>query len=214
MENINNSVVLAGEIASELKFSHESYREKFYSFELKIERISGNEDYIPMLVSDRLMDLSLLTQGTYVFVEGQIRTYNIHENEKNRLIINVFVKDIDVVEVSCSNNVVEVDGFICKQPIYRKTPLGREITDLLLAVHRPYGKSDYIPCIVWGRDSRYASTFNVGDEIKVSGRIQCRQYTKRINEDEVETRMAYEVSASQVDLINEGGEKKSAECEE
>lgn len=202
----NNVVNLIGEIVSEKRYSHEVYGEKFYIYDLSIARLSGENDLIPLTISERLMNLDELNIGTKVTVEGQFRSYNKHEENKNRLILSVFVRSIDVLTEEDENkndNSIKLDGFICKKPNYRKTPLGREITDLLIAVNRPYGKSDYIPCIVWGRNARYTSDLEVSTHVTIYGRIQSRTYKKKISETETEDRVAYEVSVSKIDIVSE-----------
>lgn len=202
----NNVVNLIGEIVSEKRYSHEVYGEKFYIYDLSIARLSGENDLIPLTISERLMNLDELNIGTKVTVEGQFRSYNKHEENKNRLILSVFVRSIDVLTEEDGNkndNSIKLDGFICKKPNYRKTPLGREITDLLIAVNRPYGKSDYIPCIVWGRNARYTSDLEVSTHVTIYGRIQSRTYKKKISETETEDRVAYEVSVSKIDIVSE-----------
>lgn len=202
----NNVVNLTGEIVSEKRYSHEIYGEKFYIYDLSIARLSGENDLIPLTISERLMNLDELNIGTKVIVEGQFRSYNKHEENKNRLILSVFVRSIDVLTEEDGNkndNSIKLDGFICKKPNYRKTPLGREITDLLIAVNRPYGKSDYIPCIVWGRNARYTSDLEVSTHVTIYGRIQSRTYKKKISETETEDRIAYEVSVSKIDIVSE-----------
>ena len=214
----NNSLVLMGKVANEKTFSHEIYGEKFYQFSLSVPRLSGNADNIPITISERLFKDEDIAIGKNVKVNGQFRSYNGYENNKNRLVLTVFVKDIEFLpdgdEVLSDKDVVsnEVDltGFICKPPIYRQTPFGREITDILIAVNRAYNKSDYIPCIAWGRNARFCSKMPVGTEIKVVGRIQSRTYEKKHEDGSVEQRVAYEVSVANLELVN----KDSVEMEE
>lgn len=194
----NNVVTLSGEITSEGKFSHEIFKEGFYSYTLSVNRLSEETDNITLTISERLINPDQLPVGTKITVVGQFRSYNSHEGERNRLILSVFVREI-LEETEKDKNEIALKGYICKQPTYRKTPLGREICDLLIAVNRPYGKSDYIPCICWGRNARFASDFNVGQEISINGRIQSRTYTKRLSEDKTEDRTAYEVSISKIE---------------
>ena len=174
--------------------------------EVKVQRLSDSFDVIPMMVSERLIDVSADYRGYYIEVNGQFRSYNRHEERKNRLVLSVFAREIafvEEIEESAKTNQIFLDGYICKAPIYRKTPLGRELADLLLAVNRPYGKSDYIPCICWGRNARFASGFEVGERCSVWGRIQSREYMKKIDEETVEKRVAYEVSVSKLELSRE-----------
>ena len=197
----NNQVTIMGKVATEFSFSHEVFGEGFYMVEVEVKRLSNSEDRIPLMISERLIDVTQDYTGEYIMVHGQFRSYNRHEEQKNRLVLSVFVREISFMEEEpdgTKTNSIWLDGYICKEPIYRKTPLGREIADLLLAVHRPYGKSDYIPCICWGRNARYASGFEVGEHVQLLGRIQSREYVKRISDTETEKRIAYEVSVSKL----------------
>ena len=200
----NNQVSIVGEIISDFQYSHEVYGEGFYMVEVAVSRLSNFSDYIPLMISERLIDTSQSYIGQKVYVTGQFRSYNRHEELKNRLVLSVFVREIEFIEEETEemkSNQILLDGYICKDPIYRKTPLGREIADLLVAVNRSYGKSDYIPCICWGRNARFAARFEVGVHVQIWGRIQSREYVKRLNEDEVEKRTAYEVSVSKVEYM-------------
>lgn len=200
----NNQVSMMGEIVSDFQYSHEVFGEGFYMVEIAVARLSNYADYIPLMISERLIDTEQDYIGQLVYVTGQFRSYNRHEEKKNRLVLSVFVREIeflDEIGEDEKTNQIFLDGYICKEPIYRKTPLGREIADVLLAVNRSYGKSDYIPCICWGRNARFASGFTVGSHIQLVGRIQSREYVKKINEEEAERRIAYEVSVSKVDLL-------------
>ena len=202
----NNQVTMMGEIVSAFQFSHEVFGEGFYMVELAVSRLSNYSDYIPLMVSERLIDTEQDYTGQFIRISGQFRSYNRHEEKKNRLVLSVFVRELeflDEIDENEKTNQIFLDGYICKMPIYRKTPLGREIADILLAVNRPYGKSDYIPCIAWGRNARYASNFQVGTRVCIWGRVQSREYTKKISESECEHRVAYEVSVSKVDLLED-----------
>ena len=198
----NNQVSIMGKVASGFTFSHQVYGEGFYLVDVLVKRLSDSEDRIPLMVSERLVDVTQDYEGEYIMVQGQFRSYNRHEEKKNRLVLSVFVRELTFVEEaddSIKTNQIFLDGYICKPPVYRKTPLGREIADLLLAVNRPYGKSDYIPCICWGRNARYASAFEVGGHVLIWGRIQSREYIKKLGENETEKRVAYEVSVSKLE---------------
>lgn len=202
----NNKVSVIGTIASGFTFSHEVFGEGFYVVDLAVSRLSDQADIIPLMISERLIDIEQDYQGNTVEAVGQFRSYNRHEGIKNRLVLSVFVREINFIEEFTDytkTNQIFLDGYICKSPIYRKTPLGREIADLLLAVNRPYGKSDYIPCIAWGRNARYASNFEVGSRVRLWGRVQSREYTKKVNETECEKRVAYEVSVSKLECGEE-----------
>ena len=202
----NNQVTVMGEIVSGFAYSHEIFGEGFYMVDVKCKRLSESYDIIPVMVSERLLDVTADYTGELICINGQFRSYNRHEERRNRLVLSVFAREItfiDEMEESSKTNQIFLDGYICKEPIYRKTPLGREIADLLLAVNRPYGKSDYIPCIAWGRNARYASGFGVGSHVCVWGRVQSREYTKKLSETECEKRVAYEVSVSKLECVEE-----------
>ena len=203
----NNKVFLSGEVVEEPVYSHELYGEGFYEFYLSVARLSGQADILPVTVSERLMtDVSLLI-GEKIALSGQFRSYNKLENERSKLMLTIFVRDfLPYDEYEQNPNNAELNGYICKPPVYRKTPLGREIADLLLAVNRPYGKSDYIPCICWGRNARFANGFEVGDKCCVWGRIQSREYMKKLDEEHMERRVAYEVSVSKLEVAKETAE--------
>ncbi len=195
-----------GEVISEFTFSHEIFGEGFYMVDVEVARLSESYDVIPVMVSERLIDVSADFKGCNLCITGQFRSYNRHEEKKNKLVLSVFAREIeflDTIEESAKTNQIFLDGYICKEPVYRKTPLGREIADLLLAVNRPYGKSDYIPCICWGRNARYVSSFTVGSRCLVWGRIQSREYVKKISEEITEKRVAYEVSVSKLELAED-----------
>ena len=198
----NNRVTVIGTIVSDFTFSHAVFGEGFYLVDLSVNRLSEQADVIPLMVSERLMDVTRDYRGCTIEADGQFRSYNRHEGVKNRLVLSVFVREVQFLEEFTDytkTNQIFLDGYICKEPIYRKTPLGREIADLLVAVNRPYGKSDYIPCIAWGRNARFASGFSVGTRIQIWGRVQRREYTKKLSETECEKRTAYEVSVSKLE---------------
>lgn len=202
----NNQVIIMGEVASPFTFSHEVFGEGFYMVDVNVKRLSNSEDRIPLMISERLIDVSQDYTGEFIMVSGQFRSYNRHDEQKNRLVLSVFVREASFIEEEldgAKTNNIFLDGYICKLPVYRKTPLGREIADLLLAVNRPYGKSDYIPCICWGRNARFASTFEVGEHVQIMGRIQSREYVKKLTETETEKRIAYEVSVSKLECLEE-----------
>ena len=227
----NNYLTLVGKVASDKKFSHEIYGERFYSFDLCIPRLSGSADIIPVTASERLFTDEMLQDGTKLLIKGQFRSYNSYENERNKLILTVFAKDIEEVkedeEVVETENVEETEnvdseearkeafkkdyitnevvliGYICKKPVYRQTPFGREIADLLLAVNRAYNKSDYIPSIAWGRNARFCQNLEVGTEVKIVGRVQSRNYEKKLEDGTVLKKVAYEVSIGSLEVVKE-----------
>lgn len=204
----NNQVSIMGKINTGFTFSHQVFGEGFYTMELLVRRLSDSEDRIPVMVSERLIDVTQDYTGAFIEIRGQFRSYNCHEEKHNRLVLSVFAREVNFLEEEEEDsqnipvNQIFLDGFICKPPVYRKTPLGREIADMLLAVNRPYGKSDYIPCICWGRNARYASAFEVGGHVLLWGRIQSREYVKRIGDNQTEHRTAYEVSVSKLEYID------------
>lgn len=204
MDNLmnNNNIYLEGTVITDLEFSHEMYGEGFYSFYIEVSRLSDAKDKINITISERLLTTFDVKVGRDIIVEGQLRSYNKYVDGANRLILTVFARDIyECKEKSKNPNQIFLNGFICKSPIYRKTPFGREIADMLLAVNRAYNKSDYIPTIAWGRNSRFCKTLEVGDNIRIWGRLQSRQYQKKLGEDVVE-KVAYEVSISKMEIVD------------
>lgn len=201
----NNQVTIAGEVVSEFTFSHEVYGEHFYIVNIAVCRLSNSYDVIPVMVSERLIDVTSDYRGCVLQVSGQFRSYNRHEENRNRLVLSVFAREAVLAsqedEDEQNPNHIFLDGYVCKHPVYRKTPLGREIADVLLAVNRPYGKSDYIPCICWGRNARFAAGFEVGGRVQIWGRIQSREYVKKLEGEETQKRVAYEVSVSKLEYI-------------
>lgn len=201
----NNQVSLIGEVASEFAFSHEVFGEGFYLVDVLVKRLSDSTDRIPVMISERLMDVTGDYRGSFIKVTGQFRSYNRHEEKKNRLVLSVFAREVSFTEEETDKvktNQIFLDGYICKAPVYRKTPLGREISDMLIAVNRPYGKSDYIPCICWGRNARFSAGFEVGGHVQIWGRIQSREYVKKMEGDFAEKRIAYEVSVSKLEWLS------------
>ena len=200
----NNQVSIMGEIISDFTFSHEVYGEGFYMMDISVKRLSESYDIIPVMISERLIDVTQDYKGEMIQIFGQFRSYNRHEEKKNRLVWSIFAREISFVEEESEkikSNQIFLDGYICKNPVYRKTPLGREIADMLLAVNRPYGKSDYIPCICWGRNARFASGFEVGGHVQIWGRIQSREYVKKLEDETTQKRVAYEVSVSKLEYL-------------
>jgi len=202
----NNRVCIIGEVISEFQFSHEVFGERFYVVEVSVNRLSAMADVVPLMISERLIDITKDFTGLTIEAIGQFRSYNRHEGTRNRLVLSIFVREFEFIEEApeeqVKSNQIYLDGYICKPPIYRKTPLGREIADILIAVNRPYGKSDYIPCIAWGRNARYAASLEVGAHMIVWGRVQSREYTKKVSEEDLEKRIAYEVSVSKLELVD------------
>lgn len=217
----NNYLTLVGKVTGEKEFSHEIYGEKFYRFSLSIARLSGNADIIPITISERLITDETLTEGKRLLIKGQFRSYNSFENERNKLILTVFAKDVqelpeneeqevevegedgEIAKKEEMTNEVVLIGFVCKKPIYRQTPFGREIADILLAVNRAYNKSDYIPSIAWGRNARFCQNLEVGTEVKIVGRIQSRNYEKKYEDGTVVKKVAYEVSVGSLEVVKE-----------
>ena len=214
----NNHIILVGKVTSEKRFSHEIYGEKFYIFDLSVPRLSGNADIIPITISERLMVNGDLPINTKITVEGQFRSYNSYGEGRNKLVLTVFAKNVTLLEDQESeiearkdfiSNEVTLVGYICKKPVYRQTPFGREIADILLAVNRAYSKSDYIPCIAWGRTARFCENMEVGTEVKIVGRVQSRQYERKHEDGTIENKVAYEVSVGSLEVI----EKKDSTAE-
>lgn len=204
----NNYIILSGQISSDFTYSHQVYGEAFYSFTLSSKRLSDTFDTLPVTISERLlMDIEAKT-GQFVTITGQLRSYNSYSDGKTHLILTVFAKDIAINEEKTKDvNNIQLNGFICKAPVYRTTPFGREISDVLLAVNRAYNKSDYIPIICWGRNAKFSSNLEVGTNIFITGRMQSRCYQKKITENEVIERTAYEVSVSKIELMSNNVDK-------
>lgn len=199
----NNKVYITGEIVSDATFSHEVYGEGFYEFYVKVLRLSGQADVLPVTISERLISGGELQKGKLLSAVGQFRSYNKIENGKSRLMLTVFIRELIEEDTEKNPNSILLSGYICKPPVYRTTPFNREIADVLVAVNRAYNKSDYIPCIAWGRNARFVKSLSVGDRIAVSGRIQSREYQKRFSETDVKTMTAYEVSVSKLAAFDE-----------
>ncbi len=222
----NNYLTLVGKVTGEKRFSHEIYGESFYIFDLSIDRLSGNADIIPVTVSERLIKDDMLQEGKTLLVKGQFRSYNSYDNGRNKLVLTVFTKDImeveenqneeenEIVKKDIVTNEVVLVGYICKKPIYRQTPFGREISDILLAVNRAYNKSDYIPCIAWGRNARFCQDVEVGTQVKIVGRVQSRTYEKKFEDGTVEQRVAYEVSVGSLEVVEESKNEQETDTTE
>ncbi len=209
MEMQSNTATISGTVNSDMEFSHEVYGEGFYNLSISVPRLSDTNDLLPVTVSERLVRPGELKVGDNVFITGQFRSYNNYSDTGSKLVLTIFARDIRFLEdgeEKCPNEIALI-GYICKPPIYRHTPFGREIADILLAVNRSYNKSDYIPCIAWGRNARYSETLCVGDKVQVFGRIQSREYRKKISEDEYITKVAYEVSVIKLEKMTEDAEE-------
>ena len=217
IQSSSNIIMLCGTVAEEAVFSHEVFGESFYTFKMEIKRLSGQKDILPVMVSERLMTGKEIKQGKRFSITGQLRSYNIITDNKSKLQLQTFVREITEDETNEDTNAIVIDGYICKPPVYRVTPFSREIADILIAVNRAYGKSDYIPSICWGRNARYCRELEVGSGIHVEGRLQSREYQKKIDEDNVISKIAYEVSVSKlaVDKKEDAGiAKDNTECED
>ena len=208
--NDNNIVELGGKIISDMEFSHEIYEEKFYRFFVETRRMSDYVDNLPIIISERLIDINNTKIGDIVHITGQFRSYNQPIDGKSKLVLSIFAKEIETVddEIILTLNDATFIGYICKKPIYRKTPLGREIADVLLAVNRTYRKSDYIPCILWGRNAKFCEKVEIGTMIKLNGRIQSRKYEKKLEDGTIISKVAYEVSISKLSVAKKDEEKE------
>ena len=203
--NLNNVVKLGGIISIKPIFSHEVYDEKFYKLYVEVKRLSNVCDTLPIIISEKIIDMDKLTIGTAVLINGQFRSYNEFKNERTKLVLSIFVKEIKIQELEKIEmlNEIALEGFLCKKPTYRKTPLGREISDVIIAVNRTYKKSDYIPCILWGRNAKYSENMEIGEKVRLVGRIQSRNYEKKLADDKVEKKVAYEISTTSFTKISE-----------
>ena len=197
----NNVVSVHGEVYTMPEYSHEVYGEDFFEFLLKVDRLSDSFDLVPVTISSRLIDNFKI--GDKLGIEGQFRSYNKQTEGRSKLLLTVFVRNIVDYDPSINPNYIEVVGYVCKDPVYRTTPFNREICDILIAVNRSYNKSDYLPLIAWGRNARYSQNFKVGDKIRIVGRIQSREYVKKLNEYDSVIKTAYEVSLNTIELIDE-----------
>lgn len=206
----NNKVFLSGRVESEPEFSHQTFGEGFYEVKLSVPRLSEHMDIIPVTVSEKLLAKDNFKLGKNIAIKGQFRSYNKIVDEKSRLMLTVFVRELIEIDETMNPNIIEIEGFICKPPIYRTTPFKREICDVLVAVNRAYNKSDYLPCIAWGRNARFIKDAEVGTKVSIVGRIQSREYQKKINEEEIETKTAYEISVNKIQIAgNENFETDS-----
>ncbi len=194
----NNKVYIAGKVVSEPKFSYEVFGEGFYEFNLEVKRLSDISDVIPVTISERLMQAENIIMGSNLAGVGQFRSYNKLIDGKSKLMLTVFIRELKEYDENINPNQIEITGYVCKEPIYRTTPFKREIADVLIAVNRSFNKSDYLPCIAWGRNAKYVSTLNVGDKLEMVGRIQSRVYQKRIDENTVEEKVTYEISLNKI----------------
>ncbi len=200
----NNKAEITGVVVSEPAFSHEIYGEKFYLFLMDIPRLSGASDQIKVMLSARLMTEGVVVQGRRITVRGQFRSYNSYDDGSTKLVLTVFARELaELDEFEENPNTIFLNGYICKEPVYRTTPFGREITDMLVAVNRTYNKSDYIPVIAWGRNARFCKGLEIGTNVRIWGRIQSREYQKKLGEDEVVTKTAYEISVSRLEVGEE-----------
>ena len=196
----NNKVFLSGRVESEPEFSHETFGEGFYEVKLSVPRLSEHTDIIPVTVSEKLLAKDNFKVGNNVAIKGQFRSYNKIVDEKSRLMLTVFVRELIEIDETMNPNIIEIEGFICKPPIYRTTPFKREICDVLVAVNRAYNTSDYLPCIAWGRNARFIKDATVGTKVSIVGRIQSREYQKKLSEEEIETKTAYEISVNKIQV--------------
>ncbi|NYB74862.1 single-stranded DNA-binding protein [Sedimentibacter hydroxybenzoicus DSM 7310] len=216
----SNYIRIVGKINSKLDFSHEVFGEKFYEFIMEVPRLSDARDLLPVIISERLINDIDMSIGKDIVIDGQFRSYNRYEDTSNKLLLRVFVRDIiipeddELEELIRHPNEVFLNGYLCKETKFRTTPFGREITDMLIAVNRSYNKSDYIPCIAWGRNARYCEKLEVGDHIKIWGRIQSRKYQKKNENESYETKTAYEVSVTKLEHIKTENNRKREDEEE
>ncbi len=201
MEQSINAITLRGTLRNLPEFSHENHGKNFYRFSLEVPRLSGTVDVLPVITNEALLNELDLSGGSMLTVCGQVRSHNIRENGIRRLMIFVFATGI-VAEEGDPINEVTVSGPLCKEPIYRRTPLGREICDVMLAVPRIFRRADYLPCILWGRTAQELSECHVRDRVQIFGRLQSRPYTKLTEEGPVE-RVAYEISALTADILEQ-----------
>jgi primosomal replication protein N len=204
----DNLVILEGHFISEPKFSHELFGEEFYTAEFCVNRLSDSKDILNLTLASRFLDQMEELKGCYARITGQLRSYNKIMEARNKLLLTVFVRYLEFPEVKADEpNTIVLSGYVCKTPIYRMTPFGREITDLLIAVNRHFNKTDYIPVIAWGRNAKFAKSMTVGDKVRIEGRLQSRVYTKTHADGSIEEKVAYEVSSSSIFLSSAAAEE-------
>ena len=203
MEETGNSIHLRGHVCQPLQFGHELFGEQFFVTTLRVPRLSGAEDFLPITLSERLLIDEPIAAGSILCLDGQLRSYNKVVEGSGRLLITAFAQRLLPEEDEENPNRVQLTGALCKAPSYRTTPFGREIADLMLAVNRSYGKSDYIPCITWGRTARYAANLKIGDKVQLVGRFQSRNYQKQLPDGTILNKVAYEVSVSRLSAMKE-----------
>lgn len=201
MEHTENTVILRGELQGLPTFSHENHHKQFYRFILAVKRLSGTVDLLPVIAESRVLNAMDLSGGSMLRVEGQIRSHNSRENGIRRLLIFVFASRI-VPEEGDPVNDVTVCGPLCRMPIYRRTPLGRDICDVMLTVPRAFHRADYLPCILWGRVAGQIASCHTGEQIRLHGRMQSRIYTK-LTEHGAQERTAYEISALSAEILKD-----------
>lgn len=194
----NNKVFLKGEVMTEHKYSHETFGEAFYELSIGVERLSGTKDILPITVSEKFISNGKFDVGKTICIKGQFRSYNKLEKDKSKLMLTVFVREVLDNDTDINSNIIEITGYICKPPVYRTTPFNREICDVLLAVNRSYNKSDYLPCIAWGRNARFIKDAGVGQKVNIVGRIQSREYQKTAEDGSAQNKTAYEISITRV----------------
>ena len=209
MENVINALHLCGTIVGTPEVGHEAFGEKFYYLTLGVPRLSGAQDHLPVTLSERLLDGAMLKEGEQLAIEGQVRSYNKIIDGSGRLLITAFAQRSVEVDEHENPNQIQLTGTLCKAPAYRTTPFGREIADMMLAVNRAYGKSDYIPCITWGRSARFAAKLSVGDRIMLTGRLQSRAYQKQMPDGSVVEKTAYEVSVGHLEMLSDEQEQEA-----
>lgn len=210
----NNVVTLSGFIDDEPQYSHQMFGEGFYEATITVPRLSDQVDIVPITISERLLQDNRMNQGLPITITGQLRSYNKMVDGRSKLLLTVFVRDILDYEADRNPNIIDITGYICKCPIYRTTPFKREICDILVAVNRAYNKSDYLPCIAWGRNARFVKEMPVGERLIINGRIQSRNYQKMNEDGEMETKVAYEVSINRISSDDSAVEENNGEGEE
>lgn len=201
MEHIENQVRLRGSLLALPQFSHENHGRRFFRFTLEVARLSSAVDLLPVVAEEQLLNQLDLSGGSMLTVTGQMRTHNVRENGVRHLLIFVFANQILCEDGEPINEVI-VEGPLCKEPTYRRTPLGREICDVMLAVPRAFRRADYLPCILWGRTAYEIARCHTRDRIRINGRLQSRIYTK-VTEDGPQERTAYEISALTAEILED-----------
>ena len=201
MEHTYNQIIVRGSLTALPRFSHENHGKRFFRFSLEVPRLSGNVDILPVVAEEKILNQMDLSGGEMLTVIGQIRSHNTRQEGVRRLLVFIFAADMIAEDAEPMNDVM-IEGPLCREPVYRRTPLGREICDAMIAVPRAFNRADYLPCILWGRTAQDISRCHTRDRVRITGRLQSRVYTKLTDDGPIE-RTAYEISALSAEVLDD-----------